>query len=86
VKEAGNKLHYTWLQHPIYGKQFELIFNVDSAQGTSGSAGLKFVALAGWATPTGQAKGLPTASETSCEPVAAQNVSDEGERSQRRKL
>jgi len=85
VKEAGNKLHYTWLQHPIYGKQFELIFNVDSAQGTSGSAGLKFVALAGWATPTGQAKGLPTASETSCEPVAAQNVSDEGERSQRRK-
>jgi len=85
-KEAGNKAHYTWLQHPIYGQQFELIFNADSAQGTSGSAGLKFVALAGWATPTGQAKGLPTASETSCEPVAAQNVSDEGERSQRRKL
>jgi hypothetical protein len=84
-KEAGNKAHYTWLQHPIYGQQFELIFNADSAQGTSGSAGLKFVALAGWATPTGQAKGLPTASETSCEPVAAQNVSDEGERSQRRK-
>jgi hypothetical protein len=85
-KEAGNKAHYTWLQHPIYGQQFELIFNADSAQGTSGSAGLKFVALAGWATPSGQAKGLPTASETSCEPVAAQNVSDEGERSQRRKL
>jgi len=84
-KEAGNKAHYTWLQHPIHGKQFELIFNVDSAQGTSGSAGLKFVALAGWATPTGHAKGLPTASETSCEPVEAQNVSDEGERSQRRK-
>jgi hypothetical protein len=85
-QEAGNKAHYTWLQHPIYGQQFELIFNADSTQGTSGSAGLKFVALAGWATSSGQAKGLPTASETSCEPGAAQNVSDEGERSQRRKL
>jgi hypothetical protein len=85
-QEAGNKAHYTWLQQPIYGQQFELIFNADSTQGTSGSAGLKFVALAGWATSSGQAKGLPTASETSCEPGAAQNVSDEGERSQRRKL
>ena len=34
--------------HPIQEKQFELIFNVDSAQGTSGSTGLKFVALAGY--------------------------------------
>ena len=84
-KEARNKSHYTWLQHPIYGKQFELIFNVDSAQGTSGSAGLKFVALAGWAAPTGHAKGHPSASEASYAPVAAQDVSEESEREKKKK-
>ena len=47
-KDAGNKLQFFWLQHPIQEKQFELIFNADSAQGTSGSTGLKFVALAGY--------------------------------------
>ena len=47
-KDAGNRPHYIWLQHPIQEQQFELIFNADSAHGTSGSTGLKFVALAGY--------------------------------------
>jgi len=53
-KDAGNRPHYTWLQHPIQGKQFELIFNADSAHGTSGSAGLKFLALAGYVSDEGE--------------------------------
>jgi len=88
-KEAGSKSQYTWLQHPIYGEHFELIFNVDSATnertGTSGSAGLKFVALAGWAVPTGHAEGHPSASEASSAPVAAQDVSEESERGKKKK-
>jgi hypothetical protein len=42
------------LQHPIQEKQFELIFNADSAQGTSGFTGLKFVALAGYVSEEGE--------------------------------
>jgi hypothetical protein len=88
-KEAGSKSQYTWLQHPIDGEHFELIFNVDSATnertGTSGSAGLKFVALAGWAVPTGHAEGHPSASEASSAPVAAQDVSEESERGKKKK-
>jgi hypothetical protein len=53
-KDAGNKPHFIWLQHPIQEKQFELIFNADSAQGTSGSTGLKFVALAGYVSEEGE--------------------------------
>jgi hypothetical protein len=53
-KDAGNRPHYIWLQHPIQEKQFELIFNDDSAHGTSGSAGLKFVALAGYVSDEGE--------------------------------
>ena len=53
-KDAGNKPHFIWLQHPIQEKQFELIFNADSAQGTSGFTGLKFVALAGYVSEEGE--------------------------------
>jgi len=53
-KDAGNKPQFFWLQHPIQEKQFELIFNADSAQGTSGFTGLKFVALAGYVSEEGE--------------------------------
>ena len=52
--DAGNRPHYAWLQHPIQGKLFELIFNADSAHGSSGSAGLKYVALAGYVSDEGE--------------------------------
>ena len=42
-KDAGNRPHYIWLQHPIQEQQFELIFNADSAHGTSGSAGSRWL-------------------------------------------
>jgi hypothetical protein len=52
-KDAGGGPHHLWLQHPIQGREFELIFNADNALGISGSAGLKFVALAGYVSEPG---------------------------------
>ena len=52
-KDAGGGPHHIWLQHPIQGREFELIFNADSVLGGSGSAGLKYVALAGYVSDEG---------------------------------
>lgn len=52
-KDAGGAPHHLWLQHPIQGKEFDLIFNADSVLGDSGSAGLKYVALAGYVSEPG---------------------------------
>ncbi len=52
-KDAGGGPHHLWLQHPIQGREFDLIFNADSVLGTSGSAGLKHVALAGYVSEPG---------------------------------
>jgi hypothetical protein len=42
-----------WLQHPIQGREFDLIFKADSTLGDRGSAGLKYVALAGYVSEPG---------------------------------
>jgi hypothetical protein len=52
-KDAGGAAHHLWLQHPIQGREFGLIFNADSVLGGSGSAGLKYVALAGYVSEPG---------------------------------
>jgi hypothetical protein len=52
-KDAGGAPHHLWLQHPIQGREFDLIFNADSVLGDSGSAGLKYVALAGYVSEPG---------------------------------
>ncbi len=52
-KDAGGGPHHLWLQHPIQGREFDLIFNADTVLGTSGSAGLKYVALAGYVPEPG---------------------------------
>jgi hypothetical protein len=52
-KDAGGGPHHLWLQHPIQGREFDLIFNADSVLGDSGSAGLKYVALAGYVSEPG---------------------------------
>ena len=52
-KDAGGAPHHLWLQHPIQGREFDLIFNTDSVLGDSGSAGLKYVALAGYVSEPG---------------------------------
>ena len=52
-KDAEGGPHHLWLQHPIQGREFDLIFNADSVLGDSGSAGLKYVALAGYVSEPG---------------------------------
>jgi hypothetical protein len=52
-KNAGGGPHHLWLQHPIQGREFDLVFNADSVLGDSGSAGLKYVALAGYVSEPG---------------------------------
>jgi len=47
-KDDGGCLHHLWLQHPIQGQEFDLIFDADSVSGISGSTGLMYVALAGY--------------------------------------
>jgi hypothetical protein len=44
-KVWAKEAHHLWLQHPIQGREFDLIFNDDSTLGDRGS-GLKYVALA----------------------------------------
>jgi len=46
TEDNGDGVHYLWLRHPIQGQTFDLVFDADSVSGTSGSAGLKYVALA----------------------------------------
>jgi hypothetical protein len=48
-KEDEVVLHHIWLQNPIEGREINRIFDVDIVSGILGFAGLKYVALAGYA-------------------------------------